>query len=49
MYLCIFLSSIEHVLEGSEDEVDSMVKSYHNSATELAKYLVVLKQLSIMI
>ncbi|XP_065917083.1 E3 ubiquitin-protein ligase TRAIP-like [Dysidea avara] len=38
------LRHIEHVLEGSEDEVESMVKSYHNSATELAKYLVVLKQ-----
>ena len=33
------------MLEGSESEVEDMVKSYHDSATELAKFLVVLKQL----
>ena len=34
------------MLEGSESEVEDMVKSYNDSATELAKFLVVLKQLS---
>lgn len=35
------------MLEGSESEVEDMVKSYNDSATELAKFLVVLKQLSV--
>ena len=32
------------MLEGSESEVEDMVKSYNDSAMELAKFLVVLKQ-----
>lgn len=36
--------SVEDMLEGSESEVEDMVKSYNDSATELAKFLVVLKQ-----
>lgn len=39
--------SVENLLEGSESEVESMVKGYCDSATELAKFLVVLKQLVI--
>lgn len=37
------------MLEGSESEVDDMVKSYNDSATELAKFLVVLKQLVLFV
>ena len=45
-YLIGFFS-IEDMLEGSESEVEDMVKDYRDSATELAKFLVVLKQLSV--
>lgn len=38
------LKNVEDMLEGSESEVEDMLKSYHDSATELAKFLVVLKQ-----
>ena len=41
--------SVEDMLEGSESEVEDMVKSYHDSATELAKFLVVLKQLVLLV
>lgn len=37
------------MLEGSESEVEDMLKSYHDSATELAKFLVVLKQLVLLV
>ena len=37
------------MLEGSESEVEDMVKSYNDSAIELAKFLVVLKRLVMLI
>ena len=43
------LYSVEEMLEGSESEVEDMVKSYRDSATELAKFLVVLKQLVLLV
>ena len=42
--LTLNLDSVESMLEGCESEVEDMVKSYNDSATELAKFLVVLKQ-----
>ena len=49
MLLTQNLDSVEDMLEGSESEVEDMVKSYNNSATELAKFLVLLKQLVLLI
>ena len=48
-FLTLILYSVEDMLEGSESEVEDMVKSYHDSATELAKFLVVLKQLVLFV
>ena len=48
-FLTLMLYSVEDMLEGSESEVEDMVKSYHDSATELAKFLVVLKQLVLFV
>ena len=45
MPLTLILCSVEDILEGTESDVEDMVKSYHDSATELAKFLVVLKRL----